>query len=67
MRQTRLPEPDEYQARREELRRTSHPRLAGDTGERGVDLLSPVWHLPDLTPAGRGDWYASLDYSAQLH
>ncbi len=23
---------------------------------RGVDLLSPVWHLLDLTPNGRGDW-----------
>jgi hypothetical protein len=21
-----------------------------------------VWHILDLTPAGRGDWYASLDY-----
>lgn len=26
---------------------------------RGVDLLSPVWHLLDLTPAGRGDWMPS--------
>jgi predicted dithiol-disulfide oxidoreductase (DUF899 family) len=23
---------------------------------RGIDLLSPVWHLLDLTRAGRGDW-----------
>ena len=23
---------------------------------RGVDLLSPVWHLFDLLPNGRGDW-----------
>ncbi|WP_416899630.1 MAG: DUF899 family protein [Minwuia sp.] len=23
---------------------------------RGLDLLSPVWNLLDLTPAGRGDW-----------
>jgi predicted dithiol-disulfide oxidoreductase (DUF899 family) len=30
--------------------------------ERGIDLLSPVWHLLDLTPNGRGDWYPSLDY-----
>src|SRR4029077_8753937 len=30
--------------------------------ERGIDLLSPVWHLFDLTPEGRGDWYPSFDY-----
>jgi predicted dithiol-disulfide oxidoreductase (DUF899 family) len=28
---------------------------------RGLDLLSPVWHLLDLTPGGRGDWMPSLD------
>jgi predicted dithiol-disulfide oxidoreductase (DUF899 family) len=28
--------------------------------ERGIDLLSPVWHLLDLTPRARGDWYPSL-------
>jgi predicted dithiol-disulfide oxidoreductase (DUF899 family) len=27
---------------------------------RGVDLLSPVWHLLDLTPEGRGDWMPSV-------
>jgi len=26
---------------------------------RGLDLLSPVWHLLDLTPEGRGDWMPS--------
>jgi predicted dithiol-disulfide oxidoreductase (DUF899 family) len=31
--------------------------------ERGIDLLSPVWHVLDLTPQGRGDWYAELQYS----
>ena len=41
---------------------TSHPQMADDIGERGVDLLSPVWHLLDLTPQGRGEWYAGLDY-----
>ena len=30
--------------------------------ERGIDLLSPVWHLLDLTPQGRGDWYPTLHY-----
>ena len=37
-------------------------QLAGDRRERGIDLLSPVWHLLDLTPNGRGDWYPSLTY-----
>ncbi len=39
-----------------------HPRLAEDIPERGIDLLSPVWHLLDLTPHGRGDFYAGLEY-----
>jgi len=29
---------------------------------RGVDLLSPVWHLLDLTRPGRADWMPSLSY-----
>ena len=37
-------------------------QLADDRRERGIDLLSPVWHLLDLTPSGRGDWYPSLHY-----
>jgi predicted dithiol-disulfide oxidoreductase (DUF899 family)/uncharacterized protein YndB with AHSA1/START domain len=41
---------------------TAHPRMAEDIGERGIDLLSPVWHLLDLTPQGRGDWYPELTY-----
>lgn len=39
----------------------THPRMADDIDQRGIDLLAPVWHLLDLTPQGRGDWYASLD------
>ena len=42
---------------------SAHPRMADDIDQRGVDLLSPVWHMLDLTPGGRGDWYPSLDYS----
>jgi len=38
---------------------TAHPMLADR--ERGIDLLSPVWHLLDLTPSGRGDWYGDND------
>jgi len=26
---------------------------------RGIDLLSPVWNVLDLLPAGRGDWEPS--------
>ncbi len=37
-------------------------QIADDRRERGIDLLSPVWHLLDLTPNGRGDWYPSLSY-----
>jgi len=29
---------------------------------RGMDLLSPLWNLLDLTPAGRGDFNAKLNY-----
>ena len=29
---------------------------------RGIDLLSPVWNIFDLTPEGRGDWNAKLNY-----
>lgn len=36
---------------------TAHPML--EDRERGIDLLSPVWHLYDLTPSGREDWYPS--------
>jgi predicted dithiol-disulfide oxidoreductase (DUF899 family) len=33
-----------------------------DDAWRGVDLLSPVWQLLDLTPEGRGDWMPGLSY-----
>ncbi|MEV0698354.1 DUF899 family protein [Saccharopolyspora sp. NPDC050389] len=41
---------------------SAHPRMSEDLDERGIDLLNPVWHLLDLTPRGRGDWFAALDY-----
>ena len=34
----------------------------GQGTEGGLDALSPVWNLLDLTPNGRGDWYPSRDY-----
>jgi predicted dithiol-disulfide oxidoreductase (DUF899 family) len=41
---------------------TSHPWMADDIDQRGLDLICPVYNILDLTPQGRGDWYASLDY-----
>ena len=42
-----------------------HPRLAPDIKERGIDGLNPIWNVMDLTPQGRGSWYASLDYGTR--
>jgi predicted dithiol-disulfide oxidoreductase (DUF899 family) len=39
---------------------TVQPQWSETDYQRGMDLYSPVWHLLDLTPQGRGDWYASL-------
>jgi predicted dithiol-disulfide oxidoreductase (DUF899 family) len=36
--------------------------MADERRERGIDLFSPVWHLLDLTPDGRDDWYPKLQY-----
>jgi predicted dithiol-disulfide oxidoreductase (DUF899 family) len=41
---------------------SGQPTLSEEINERGIDLLSPVWNLLDLTPQGRGEWYAGLDY-----
>jgi predicted dithiol-disulfide oxidoreductase (DUF899 family) len=41
---------------------TGSPHLDERACERGIDLLCPTWHLLDLTPQGRGDWYSSLSY-----
>jgi predicted dithiol-disulfide oxidoreductase (DUF899 family) len=43
-----------------------HPRLAEDIKERGIDEYNPIWNVLDLTPKGRGDWYASLDYGTKI-
>lgn len=45
---------------------TAHPSLASDIKERGLDLLCPVYHILDLTPQGRGDWYADLGYGTKV-
>jgi predicted dithiol-disulfide oxidoreductase (DUF899 family) len=46
---------------------SAHPRMAPDVKERGIDLLTPIWHFMDLTPQGRGSWYASLDYGTKVY
>lgn len=45
---------------------SGHPRLADDIEERGIDELNPIWNVMDLTPQGRGKWYASLDYGTKV-
>jgi predicted dithiol-disulfide oxidoreductase (DUF899 family) len=46
---------------------SAHPSMAADIKERGLDLLSPIWHVLDLTPQGRGAWYAELEYPMKSH
>ena len=45
---------------------TTHPWMAADIKERGIDLLSPIWHFLDLTSQGRGNWYTSLEYGTKI-
>ncbi|MEV5826881.1 DUF899 family protein [Spirillospora sp. NPDC052242] len=45
-------------------RYTMQASVDAELPERGIDLLSPVWQVLDLVPAGRGDWYAANDYVA---
>jgi predicted dithiol-disulfide oxidoreductase (DUF899 family) len=46
---------------------SAHPWMAEDVKERGIDLLTPVYNLLDLTPEGRDDWYAKLTYPEGPH
>jgi predicted dithiol-disulfide oxidoreductase (DUF899 family) len=43
-----------------------HPRLAEDIQQRGIDEYNPIWNVLDLTPQGRGEWYASLAYGTKV-
>ena len=45
---------------------SGHPWLADDIKERGIDELNPIWNLLDLTPQGRGKFYASLEYGTKV-
>jgi hypothetical protein len=40
--------------------------MAADIAERGIDLLTPIWHFLDLTPQDRGNWYANLAYGTKV-
>jgi predicted dithiol-disulfide oxidoreductase (DUF899 family) len=44
---------------------SGHPRMGEDIKERGIDELNPTWNMLDLTPQGRGTFYASLDYGTK--
>ena len=46
---------------------SGHPWLGPDIQERGIDELTPIWNLMDLTPQGRGTFYTSLDYGTKVH
>jgi predicted dithiol-disulfide oxidoreductase (DUF899 family) len=45
---------------------SAHPSMSNDIRERGLDLLTPVYNMLDLTPQGRGDWYAELGYGTKV-
>lgn len=45
---------------------SGHPRLSADIKERGIDQLNSLWNFLDLTPQGRGKFYASLDYGTKV-
>ena len=46
---------------------TAHPSMADDIKERGLDMLTPVYNILDLTSEGRRDWYAELGYGTKVH
>jgi predicted dithiol-disulfide oxidoreductase (DUF899 family) len=46
---------------------SAHPWMAEEINQRGIDLLTPVYNLLDLTPEGRADWYAKLTYPEGPH
>src|SRR5262249_15919723 len=46
---------------------SGHPWLGEDIKERGIDELNPIWNFLDLTPKGRGTFYASLEYGTKVH
>ena len=61
-----LPPPDLAPAPLPEPKEVAEPIRALDIKERGIDELNPIWNLLDLTPQGRGTFYASLDYGTKV-
>jgi len=45
---------------------SGHPWLDPDIKERGIDEMSPIWNILDLTPQGSGRFYTSLDYGTKV-
>jgi predicted dithiol-disulfide oxidoreductase (DUF899 family) len=43
-----------------------HPWIDENIRERGIDEWNPIWNVLDMTPQGRGSWYASLDYGTKV-
>jgi len=41
---------------------SAHPRMSVEIKQRGIDLLMPIWNYLDLTPKGRGNFMAKLQY-----
>ena len=46
---------------------SGHPWLDPEIKERGIDELSPIWNVLDLTPQGRGKFYTSIDYGTKVN
>ena len=45
---------------------SGHPWWDPNIKERGIDEMSPIWNILDLTPQGRGKFYTSLDYGTKV-
>lgn len=43
-----------------------HSRLSKEIEDRGLDEWNPIWNVLDMTPQGRKDWEASLDYGTKV-
>jgi predicted dithiol-disulfide oxidoreductase (DUF899 family) len=48
-------------------RQTNLTNESPEVEEGGIDELTPIWNLMDLTPQGRGTFSASLDYGTKVH
>jgi predicted dithiol-disulfide oxidoreductase (DUF899 family) len=44
---------------------TTRAGMSPEIKNRGLDLLNPIWNFLDLTPKGRGDFNAKLEYPSK--